>query len=72
MVSVDRHSILDIAGKYLFLILKPSSYLKLDIVMPLRRDLLGSKVPKSVLPTNLESFLPDQPKNSAHHKIYSY
>jgi hypothetical protein len=22
-----------------------------------------------VLPTNLESFLPDQPKNSARHKI---
>jgi hypothetical protein len=29
----------------LFLILKPSSYLKLNIFMPLRRDLPGSKVP---------------------------
>jgi hypothetical protein len=42
MVSVDRYSILDIAGKYLLLILKPSSYLKLNIFMPLRRALPGS------------------------------
>jgi hypothetical protein len=46
MVSVDRYSVLDIAGKYLLLILKPSSCLKLDILMPFRRDLPGSKVPK--------------------------
>jgi hypothetical protein len=39
MVSVDRYSILDIAGKYLLLIVKPSSYLKLNIFMPLRRAL---------------------------------
>jgi hypothetical protein len=26
--------------------------------MPLRRDLPGSKVPSSVLPTNMKSFLP--------------
>jgi hypothetical protein len=45
MVSVDRYSILDIAGKYLLLILKPSLYLKLDMLMPLMRDLPGSKVP---------------------------
>jgi hypothetical protein len=45
MVSVDRYSIIDIAGKYLFLTLKPSLYLKLDIFMPLRRDVPGSKVP---------------------------
>jgi hypothetical protein len=44
MVSVDRYSVLDIAGKYLLLILKPSSYLKLNIFMALRRDLPGSKV----------------------------
>jgi hypothetical protein len=45
MVSVDRYSILDIAGKYLLLILKPSSYLKLNIFMLLRRAVPGSKVP---------------------------
>jgi hypothetical protein len=45
MVSVDRYSILDIAEKYLLLILKPSSYLKLDILKPSMRDLPGSKVP---------------------------
>jgi hypothetical protein len=45
MVSVDRYSVLDIAGKYLLLILKPSSYLKLNIIMPWRRDLPGRKVP---------------------------
>jgi hypothetical protein len=70
MVLVDRYSVLNIAGKYLLLILKPSSYLKLNIFMALRRDLPGSKVPSAVLPTNLKSYLPDKPKNSAHHKIY--
>jgi hypothetical protein len=43
MVLVDRYSILDIAGKHLLLILKPSAYLKLDILMPLMRNLPGSK-----------------------------
>jgi hypothetical protein len=43
MVLLGRHSILDIAPKYLFLILKSSSYLKLNILMPLRRDLPGAK-----------------------------
>jgi hypothetical protein len=40
-------SVLDIAGKYLLLILKPSSYLKLNVIqysMPFRRNLPGSKV----------------------------
>jgi hypothetical protein len=45
MVAVDRYSVLDIAEKYLFLILKSSSYLKLNIFMLLRRDLPGRKVP---------------------------
>jgi hypothetical protein len=58
MVSVDRYSILDIAGKYLLLILKPTSYLKLNIFMLLRRAVPGSRVPQSVLPTNLKHLLP--------------
>jgi hypothetical protein len=36
MFSVDIYSILDVAGKYLLLILKPSSYLKLNIFMLLK------------------------------------
>jgi hypothetical protein len=45
MISVDRYSLLDIAGKYLLLTSKPSSYLILNMFMSMRRDLLGSKVP---------------------------
>jgi hypothetical protein len=43
--SGQIYSVLDIAGKYLFFILMPSSYLKLDLFMPLWRDFPGSKVP---------------------------
>jgi hypothetical protein len=45
MVSVDRYSVPDIAGKYVLLIFKQSSYLKLNIFMALNKDLPGSKVP---------------------------
>jgi hypothetical protein len=38
------------AGNYLFLFSKPSSYLKLTIFMPLRRDVPESKVIWPVLP----------------------
>jgi hypothetical protein len=44
MVSVDRYKFLDIAGKYLFYILKSSSYLKFKILMTLCRALPGRKV----------------------------
>jgi hypothetical protein len=33
MVSVDKYNSLDVAGKYLFYILKSSPYLKLKILM---------------------------------------
>jgi hypothetical protein len=52
MLSVDRYNILDIAGKYLFYILKSSSYLKFKILIKLRRALPGSKVPQPVLPNH--------------------
>jgi hypothetical protein len=52
MGSVDRYNIQDIAGKYLFYILKPSSYLKFKILMPSRRALPGSKVSWPVLPNH--------------------
>jgi hypothetical protein len=52
MVSVDRHNILDIAGKYLFYILKSSSSLKFEILFTLWRALPGSKVPWPVLPNH--------------------
>jgi hypothetical protein len=37
LVLLGRYNILDIAAKYLLLILKSSSYLKMNIFMPLRR-----------------------------------
>jgi hypothetical protein len=52
MLSVDRYKILDIAGKYLFYILKSSSYLKFKILIKLRRALPGSTVPRPVLPNH--------------------
>jgi hypothetical protein len=46
MVLLDRYCILeDIAAKYLLLVFEPSSYLKLNILMTLRRGLPGSEVP---------------------------
>jgi hypothetical protein len=55
MVSMDRYNILDIAGKYLFYVLKSSSYLKFKILMPLRRALPGSKVSWPVFPNHKNS-----------------
>jgi hypothetical protein len=43
MVSVDRYSILDIAVKYVLLILKPSSYSNLNIFI--HWGLAGEQVP---------------------------
>jgi hypothetical protein len=50
IVLLDRYCTIDMAGKYLFLFSKPSSYLKFNIFMPLRRDVPGSKVTWPVLP----------------------
>jgi hypothetical protein len=52
MVLLDSYIILDIAAKYLFFILKSSSYLKFNVLMPLRRALPGSKVTWPVLPNH--------------------
>jgi hypothetical protein len=44
-----------------------------DLLYAIEEGLAGeSKMPLSVLPTNLNSFLTDLPKNSAHHKIYPH
>jgi hypothetical protein len=73
IVLLDRYSTIDIAGKYLFLIIKPSWHINFNIFMHWGRTCPSSSVANSFwrLSTRSTKSFCSWRKNSDPHKIYS-